>query len=102
LEKVLPLLDDANKALEKIRQEDITLIRSFTSPPSTLDLLMQAVCVSLGEENLVKWKNKDTNDPSKGKEQDFWEYAKRCLLNNKLIVRIQSYREDKIKAMNPK
>ena len=51
---------------------------------------------------MVKWKNKDTNDPSKGKEQDFWEYAKRCLLNNKLILRIQSYREDKIKAMNPK
>jgi hypothetical protein len=33
LAKVLPLLDEANKALEKIRQEDITLIRSFTQPP---------------------------------------------------------------------
>jgi len=29
---------------------------------------MQAVCVTLGEDNMVKWKNKDTNDPSKGKE----------------------------------
>jgi len=49
---------------------------------------MQAVTVSLGEDNLVKWKNKDMNDPSKGKEQDYWEYAKRCVLNNKLILRI--------------
>ena len=44
--------------------------------------------IALGEENLVKWKNIDPNDPSKGKMLDFWEYAKRSLLNNKLIKRI--------------
>ena len=56
--KVLPLLDEAAKSLEKIKQEDITLIKSFTSPPrnylkflATLDLLMQAVVVALGEES---------------------------------------------------
>jgi hypothetical protein len=29
----MPLLDEASKALEQIKQEDITLIKSFTSPP---------------------------------------------------------------------
>ena len=63
---------------------------------------MQAVIIALGEDGNVKWKNIDPNDPSKGKILDFWEYAKKYLLNNKLIKRIQSYKEDKIRNMNPK
>jgi hypothetical protein len=31
---------------------------------------------------------KDPADPSKGKEPDFWAYAKASILNNKLIGRI--------------
>ena len=69
---------------------------------AALDLVMQSVCIALGEENNAKWKPKDPSDPGKGKEQDFWEYSKRMLLNNKLIGKIQSYKEEKIKAMNPK
>ena len=65
---MLPLLDEAAKALEKIKQDDITLIKSFTSPPPVLDIVMQAVVVALGEEGQVKWKPKDPADPSKGKE----------------------------------
>lgn len=49
---------------------------------------MQAVIVALGEDGSVKWKPKDPADPSKGKEQDFWAYAKQAILNNKLIGRI--------------
>lgn len=63
---------------------------------------MQSVCIALGEDGQVKWKPKDPSDPGKGKEQDFWEYSKRVLLNSKLIDRIRSYKEEKIKAMNPK
>ena len=89
--KVLPLLEDACKSLEKINQEDITLIKSFTRPPGifvkevVLDHLMQKVVIALGEEAQVKFKNIDVNDPSKGKIQDFWDYAKQFVLNNKLI-----------------
>ena len=36
LARVMPLLDEASKALEKIKQEDITLIKSFTSPPRNI------------------------------------------------------------------
>ena len=63
---------------------------------------MQTVCLCLNEDQHVKWKNKDSNDPSKGKEQDYWEYAKKYLLNNKLIKKIQGYREEKIKIMQQK
>jgi hypothetical protein len=82
------MLDNAAKALEKIKQDDITQIKSYTTPPSTLDLVMQSVVVAFGEENQVKWKPKDAADPSKGKEQDFWAYSKQAVLNNKLIGRI--------------
>lgn len=50
----------------------------------------------------MKTKPIDPADPTKGKVPDFWAYAKASVLNNKLIGRIQTYREDKIKAMNPK
>ena len=69
---------------------------------ATLDLLMSAVCIALGEDSNAKWKPKDPSDPGKGKEQDFWEYAKKAMLNSKLISKIQSYKEEKIKNMNPK
>ena len=90
LARVLPLLDEASKALEKIKQDDITQIKSFNSPPAVLDIVMQSVVVALGEEGAVKWKPKDPADPSKGKEQDFWAYSKSSILNSKLISRIQS------------
>ena len=50
---------------------------------------MQSVVVAFNEESLVKWKPMDPADPSKGKVQDFWSYAKSSILNNKLIGRIQ-------------
>lgn len=60
---------------------------------------MQAVIIALSEDNQVKWKNIDPNDPSKGKTQDFWEHAKKYVLNNKLIRRIQAYKEEKIRQI---
>lgn len=63
---------------------------------------MMAVTIALGEDNQVKWKHIDPNDRSKGLCQDFWEHAKKYILNNKLIKRIQSYKEDKIRSINPK
>ena len=35
LAKVLPILENASKALDKIKQEDITTIKSFVTPPRT-------------------------------------------------------------------
>jgi hypothetical protein len=49
---------------------------------------MQTVCICLNEDENVKIKNIDPNDISKGVKKDFWEYAKRCILNSKLIKRI--------------
>ena len=63
---------------------------------------MQTVVIALGDEAQVKFKNIDVNDPSKGKIQDFWDYSKKFVLNNKLIKRIQTYKEEKIKSMSEK
>jgi len=49
---------------------------------------MQALIIALNEDHMVKWKNIDPNDPSKGKILDYWDYAKKYLLNTRLIKRI--------------
>ena len=49
---------------------------------------MQSVIVAFNEEASVKMRPKEHDDPSKGKEPDFWAYAKASILNNKLIGRI--------------
>jgi dynein heavy chain, axonemal len=61
---------------------------------------MQGICVALGEDSNVKYVYKDRGNPAAGKIQDFWEYSKKNLLNNKLIGRIQSYSVEKIKKMS--
>ena len=50
--------------------------------------------------------NEDQRVPFQPKEpgslekiQDFWAYAKKNLLNAKLISRVKDFREDKIKAI---
>jgi hypothetical protein len=60
---------------------------------------MKTVVIAFDEEKAVKMKPKDPTDPSKGKEPDYWAYAKTSILNNKLIGRIMTYREEKIKSM---
>lgn len=36
------------------------------------------------------------------KKQDFWEYAKKKLLNDKLLSRVKDFKEEKIKAIPQK
>jgi len=84
------MLEEAASALEKIKQDDITNLKSYNTPPATLDFVMQGVCITLGDDINVKWKPKEPG--STEKIQDFWEYSKKSLLNSKLIKRIQEFK----------
>lgn len=73
------------------------IYKSFLLKLASLDALMEAVCICLGEDKDVKWKRQETEGNNKVMIQDFWDYSKKKLLNNKLIKRIQSYSEEKIR-----
>lgn len=99
LDHVLPILNKAVKALENLSRDDITKIKSYTYPPKALDYVMQGLCIILGEDNNVKMKPKEPG--SLEKIQDFWEHSKKYVLNDKLLKRIEKFREDSIKAIPP-
>ena len=95
LDKVLPQL--ANEALDKITKDDMTLLKSFSNPPPSASIVMEGVAYAFNEDQNVKWKPKEPG--SMEKIQDFWEYAKKSLLNDKLIKRVKDFKEDQIKGI---
>ena len=98
LDRVLPLLNEAAHALGKISKDDLTKIRSYASPPRAVDVVMQAICYILEEDENVKLKPKELG--SGEKVQDFWDYSKKHLLNDKLIKRILKFKEEKIRRIS--
>lgn len=71
----MPILNSAIKALDTIKPADIKLVESFKSPPATVKLVMEAVCVMLGEKPVIK---QDPENPGK-KITDFWETSRKVL-----------------------
>lgn len=55
LDRALPALESAVKALKSLTKADITEVKSFTNPPNAVRVVMEAVCVLMGEE--PKWEN---------------------------------------------
>lgn len=94
---MLPLLAAAGEALDKIGRDDMVQLKSFTNPPPAAAIVMEGVCYTFNEDQFVKWKPKEPG--SIEKVQDFWEYAKRALLNDKLIKRVKDFREDQIRSI---
>jgi dynein heavy chain len=100
LDKVLPLLAGAAKALDNITTDDMTTLKSFTNPPEPAQLVMEGLCYAFDEDQHVKMV--PVAPGSMEKKKDFWDYAKKKLLNNKLITRVKDFKEDKIKAIPEK
>ena len=50
LDRALPALESAVKALRSLTKADITEVKSFTNPPNAVRVVMEAVCVLLGEK----------------------------------------------------
>lgn len=72
------------------------LLKSFSNPPASAAVVMQGLCYTFQEDGNVKSKTKD--EPT---TQDFWDYAKRYLLNDKLIRRIKKMKIEEIRAISP-
>lgn len=60
---------------------------------------MEGLCYIFNEDNNVKWEPKEPG--SMEKVQNFWDYAKKNLLNDKLLGRVLAFKEDQIRAIPP-
>lgn len=52
---MLPILDAAKKALEKITKNDITQLKSFPKPPESAAIVMEGLCYAFNEDQNAKW-----------------------------------------------
>ena len=99
LDKVLPILAEAAKALEEISKDEISQMRALPNPPPSAAIVMEGLCYIFNRDQEVKWKPKEPG--SMEKVQDFWEFAKKSLMTPNLIKEIKDFKEDRIKAIPP-
>ncbi|KAF5830265.1 dynein heavy chain, N-terminal region 2-domain-containing protein [Dunaliella salina] len=92
LAEALPILEAALSSLDTIKPADIKLVQSFKSPPSTIKLVMEAVCV------LLDVKPTRLKDPSgSGKMiDDFWPSAQKVLTDPNFIKSLKAYDKDNV------
>lgn len=98
LNKVLPLLKQATDALQNVNKDDLTRMKSYTSPPEAVRLVVEGLCYVFSLDANVKWKQKSPG--SFEKYQDFWEYSKKYLLNEKLLKTVKNFKEENIREIN--
>jgi hypothetical protein len=55
LDRALPALESAVKALKGLTKADITEVKSFTSPPNAIRIVMESICVMLGEKEVYTY-----------------------------------------------
>jgi len=77
LDRALPALESAKKALSSLTKADITEVKSFTNPPVAVRIVMEAVCVLLGEK-------------------EAWDNAKKVLGRSDFLEMLQNYDKDNI------
>lgn len=49
LDQALPALEEAIKALNSLKKDDISEVKSFQNPPQAVQTVMNAVCLLLSE-----------------------------------------------------
>lgn len=89
-----PLLEAAVKALDSVTSKDLDTIKAYVIPPAPVGLVFEGLCYAFNEDGQVKWIPKEPG--SMEKIQDFWNYSKKYVLNNKLISRIKSFDANRI------
>jgi hypothetical protein len=89
LERALPALEEAKKALSAIKTTDISVIKVMRNPPEAVKDVLAAVCI------LLHYK---PSKPASGKgTPDYWITAQNKVLNDtRLISRLKKYQKDKM------
>lgn len=77
LDRALPALHAAVTALDSLDKKDITEVKGFVKPPQAVQVVMEAVCIMLGEK------------PD-------WDTSKRVLSRSSLLFELKEYDKDSI------
>ena len=77
LDRAMPALEKAVKALQSLTKADITEVKSFANPPAAVRIVMEAVCVLMGEK-------------------EGWDVSKRLLSRPDFMELLTGYDKDNI------
>lgn len=80
LDQAMPALNAAVAALDALDKKDITEVKGFVKPPQAVQVVMEAVCIMLGEK------------PD-------WETSKRVLSRSTFMSELKEYDKDNINAV---
>ena len=75
LNKAIPALKAAAEALKKLNKNDITEIKGFANPPPAVPMVLEAVCILLGEKS-------------------DWEGAKKVMMDMSFLDRLRDYNKN--------
>jgi dynein heavy chain len=92
LAQAMPMLNKAIAALDTLSAADISQVKGFSSPPAPVKLVMEAVCICKG----VKPTRVKLPDGKMG--DDYWDAAKKMLMDPKFLESLKKYDKDNIKA----
>lgn len=87
----LPILKEAEKALNTLKPADINEVKNFKTPPKLVQFVMNAVVILKGGAPIK------TKDPKTGKiELDYWPAAKKILGEMSFLQSLMEYDKDNI------
>ena len=78
LKRAMPILKQAQAALDTIKSKDIVEIRSLQNPPSAIRLTLHAVCIMM-DRKVEKTPKKDN---PKVQEDNWWFTAQKLMNEN--------------------
>ncbi|EAT40340.1 AAEL007918-PA [Aedes aegypti] len=87
----IPILEEAIQALNTLKQNDITLVKSMKNPPEVIKLIMAAVCVMKGIPA-----DKVTDQATGKKMLDYWGPSKRLLGDINFLQTLKDYDKEHI------
>ena len=92
LAEAIPALEAALEALDTLKQNDITMVKSMKNPPGAVKIVMEAICIMKGiKPSRIK-------DPAgSGKMvDDYWGPAQKMLSDSHFLQSLKSYDKDNI------
>lgn len=95
LAEAIPALNAALEALDTLKPQDITLVKSMKNPPAAVKLVMEAICVM---KNVKPVRIKDPAGSGKMVD-DYWGPALKMLSDPHFLDSLKEYDKDNI---NPK
>jgi dynein heavy chain len=91
LNKALPILEAAEKALQCIKPQDISYIRKLGTPPPDVRLVLEAVCVLNGRKPI---RSLDAN--TQKVVYDYWEASKKMMNEGGFLKSLLEYKKEEI------